>query len=567
MTRPQRGQRQVRFVLTLALAWACGGDDVTGPVATELRLNHSAITLTQLDSAQLIPSFVDRSGTLLAGIPTTFASSNPAVATVSNVGVVTSVGPAGQSTIRVAGANLQRDVVVTVTGIPTRIGLPAGPIAIPQKGSQQLNAQLLDKVDAPIAGATFTFQSTRPNIATVSATGRIESVGPAGETTIIVQSGALTNSVQVAVTQVPTTIVAPATLRVLQLRTARISATVLDAVNTPIVGAPVSFTSLNPTLITVAADGTVSSVGPLGRGVVRVTSLGLSADVTVDVATAASPTNNDVTLISTPSRYAAAFVSADSVIGAFYGGPALMVNLRTSAFRDIPGSAAAYAVSVLSSGHALLTTGSALRRLDLVAGTFNDIQVGAQAFGLALTPDGRTAFVGSNDGKINVVDLLANQVARTITSPVFGLHLTLDASRDRLYASGGGSVVEFDLPTNSVRRTFNIVASQATALSADGRTLYVGTENGALNMVDLESGATSVMVATPDCGSWGLALTPDNHFLYLACSGQGSVKIVDVEQRSVVKTITSVGEVRRVAVSQDGSVVAVASTSGILVIR
>jgi DNA-binding beta-propeller fold protein YncE len=93
--------------------------------------------------------------------------------------------------------------------------------------------------------------------------------------------------------------------------------------------------------------------------------------------------------------------------------------------------------------------------------------------------------------------------------------------------------------------------------------LYVGTQNGAGRRVNLDTGATELFTATPTCGSWGLGVTPDERFLYLACSGEGRVDIMDIASRQVVRQYSGYSEPRRVALSDDGTIVVVATASAL----
>ncbi len=118
-------------------------------------------SIKQGETTRTVPSVVDAAGTLLSGFPVTFVSTDVAIVTVSNTGVVTSVGPAGTATISVRAAGLTKPVPVTVLGIPTSISVSPNPAAIQQKSTVQLEAKLLDLNGATINGATFTYTSCR----------------------------------------------------------------------------------------------------------------------------------------------------------------------------------------------------------------------------------------------------------------------------------------------------------------------------------------------------------------------------------------------------------------------
>lgn len=559
--------------LLCVLMAGCGTDEPTGPRATSIVLNFESLTLQQLDSAQLVPSFVDSKGTLIAGVPTTFASSDPAILSVSNVGVIRSLGPAGNATVTVRGANLSKTVPVTVQGVASKLVVTPNPGVIQQKGTLQLVARLLDRVDAPIPNATFAYQSSNPAIATVSATGLVTSVGPAGNVSITVRSGAFATTAQVAVTQVPTSIrvLASSPLRIGVNRSVKLPVVVLDAVSAPIAGQVLAFTSLNPSLVTVSSDGTITSVGPLGAAEIRIEVLGsgLTTTFQVQVVTASSPTGTVVDTVPVSGGYAVALTATGRafVVGPF-GDAVASVDLLTRTATPVTWGKSAYAIAVSRDQRRayLTTTGGSLRDVDLASGTFTDTQLGFQGFGLALSLDGRFAYVGTDTDRFLIVDLGSKAVS-AIQVPVPGLHITLDQSGRYAYVSWDSDVAEIDLTSRQMTRRFSVIRGHATALAPGSRMLYVGTQNGAVHRIDLDSGLTELFKATPTCGSWGLGVTPDERFLYLACSGEGRVDVMDIASRQVVQQYTGYGEPRRVAVSDDGTIVAVATMSALAIFR
>jgi len=169
-----------RLALVLCIGAGCNSDNPTenGPKPADILVDPVSISIMQHETARLFPSVVDAAGTLLSGVPVTFVSSNVAIVTVSNTGVVTSVGPAGTATISVRAAGLTKPVPVTVTGIPTSISVTPNPAVVTQNATVQLDAKLLDLDGATINGATFTYTSSNVTLATVSASGLLTSVGP-----------------------------------------------------------------------------------------------------------------------------------------------------------------------------------------------------------------------------------------------------------------------------------------------------------------------------------------------------------------------------------------------------
>jgi YVTN family beta-propeller protein len=86
---------------------------------------------------------------------------------------------------------------------------------------------------------------------------------------------------------------------------------------------------------------------------------------------------------------------------------------------------------------------------------------------------------------------------------------------------------------------------QETAASLDGTELYVLQEGGPLIVWDLTNNHLKQSVA--GAGGFGIGLSPDGKFLYVADSYNGGVKVIDRVSRVVLRTITSGGIPRRVA--------------------
>jgi len=331
------------------------------------------------------------------------------------------------------------------------------------------------------------------------------------------------------------------------------------------------FTSLSPAVVTVASDGTITSVGPLGTAEIRIDVLGTAVSTTfqVQVVTASSPTGTAVDTVHVSGGYGVALTKTGTayVVGP-YGDVVTRVDLAARTGAPVSWGKAAYAVEVSrDQRRAYLTlAGGLLREVDLATGTFTDTQLGYQGFGLALSPDGRFAYVGADVDRLVIVDLASKSVT-AIPGTAPGLHITLDEAGRFAYLSFDSGIAEIDLSTRQMTRGFYVTRGQATALAPGSRLLYVGTQNGEVHRINLDSGVTELFKVTPTCGSWGLAVTPDERFLYLACSGEGRIDVMDIASRQVIRQYSGFAEPRRVAVSDDGTIVAVATYNVLAIFR
>ena len=314
----------------------------------------------------------------------------------------------------------------------------------------------------------------------------------------------------------------------------------------------------------------------LAAGLIAATTGALATAVTttfqVQVVTASSPTSTVVDTVPVSGGYAVALTAAGrAFVGGPFGDAVASVDLLARTATPVSWGTLNYAIAVSrDQRRAYLNTASgSLREVDLAAGTFTDTPLPFQGFGLALSPDDRFAYVGTQTDRFLVVDLASKTVVARIQTPggVAGLHITIEQAGRYAYVSWDSDVVEIDLSARQVTRRFTVIRGHATALAPGSRMLYVGTQNGAIHRIDLDAGTIELFKATPDCGSWGLGVTPDERFLYLACSGEGRVDVLDIASRQVVRQYSGYGEPRRVAVSDDGSVVVVATTNVLAIFR
>ncbi|HEU4699056.1 MAG TPA: Ig-like domain-containing protein [Gemmatimonadales bacterium] len=569
--------RRGATAVACALLAACGGGEGgLGPSAS-VQVDPTSLTIPQQQSQQLTVSVLDGDGALLAGVPVTFASSDTNLVTVSPTGLVRSVGPAGQATVvvKAKGVTKSAAVPVTVTATSDHIVVTPNPGAVPQKGTLQLDAQLVDRVGQPIPGAVLGFSSSDPNILSVSPTGLVTSAGPAGQATIFITTGELTAQTVIAVTQVPTTLVVrPAPILLGTGQQLRISASVLDAVGTPMPGQAFGYTATPTGIITVDGTGLLSSVGPIGNGTLSVTSGTLRTDVAVSVVSAAHPTNMAISAhVELASPAFAAVVSASAkvyVVGLYgtlaYGTLASNALTSTSLGSQLTALVANAAGDRLWVGNAPAggltefdVSGETPGALGTVTGLVGTV------FDVKLSPDGQRVYASTSDGKVYVVDAATRTVTNTFDIGGGIVHLVRHPSQPLLYASAPNEVkvVEIDLQTQAVRTLLSSGARpQALALSPDASELYVADETGAVKVITLATGATQSIGL--GCGAYGMVMTPDGMQLYVTCPmyGAGEVKVVDRATRAVVGTIQTNGTPRRPGVSPDGFTVVVPNEQG-----
>ncbi len=127
------------------------------------------------------------------------------------------------------------------------------------------------------------------------------------------------------------------------------------------------------------------------------------------------------------------------------------------------------------------------------------IAVGDQPDAVVITPDGRRALIGNiGDGTLSVIDMLSLQVSATIAVP-----------------NGVSSLV----------------------LTADGTTAYAGAPvAGSVTRIDLASLTVAGSFASCENGV-DAAIDPGQNLLYLACAGNDSVGVYDLQTQTQVAMI------------------------------
>ncbi len=151
-----------------------------------------------------------------------------------------------------------------------------------------MTATVKDAGGTVISGATVTWASTTPSVATVSSAGLVTAVAD-GTATIIALSESANATAAVTVAQVASTVeLSPSTKTLASLGdTVTVSATVKDAGGTAISGATVTWSSSDTTVATVSSAGLVTAVAD-GTATITATSGSATATSAVTVAHVAS---------------------------------------------------------------------------------------------------------------------------------------------------------------------------------------------------------------------------------------------------------------------------------------
>ncbi len=249
---------------------------------------------------QLTVSLLDQNGVAFTGTTTiVWSSSNTAVATVSATGTVTGLA-SGTTTITASATNGASTVTgtatITVTPVLTTVTIASSTVPFLVSTTQQLTANPLDQSGVAFVGATVTWASNNPAIASINpTTGLITAVG-AGTANITATAVSGTKTVTSTTT---ITVVSPvltsvtitsATSTITASGTQAFTVILKDQTGGTFSGATVTWSSSNTAVATVNATGTVTGVSS-GTSTIIATAVSGSTTVTgTSVITVLSPT-------------------------------------------------------------------------------------------------------------------------------------------------------------------------------------------------------------------------------------------------------------------------------------
>lgn len=259
---------------------------VLTPVAS-VSVSPASATVSVGSTVQLSATALDGNGAPVAGWPVSWASGNPAVATVSASGFVTAVG-GGSVTITATSGGKSGTSAITVPVPVASVTVSPASATVAVGSTVQLTATPRDAGGNPLTGRTITWASSAVGVATVDANGLVTAVGP-GSATITAssegKSGTSTITVPVPVASVA---VSPTSATVLVSNTVQLTATPLDANGNPLTGRTITWASNNTAVATVSGNGLVTGVAT-GSATITATSEGKSGTSAITVPTTLPP--------------------------------------------------------------------------------------------------------------------------------------------------------------------------------------------------------------------------------------------------------------------------------------
>ena len=177
--------------------------------------------------------------------------------------------------------------------------------------------------------------------------------------------------------------------------------------------------------------------------------------------------------------------------------------------------------------------------------------------GLVVTPDGAKVYVSSDgDSTVSVIDTASDRVVRSVDvgpNP-HGLAIASDGSRVMVSGWGSNQVLFIDTTSDQVVGRVPVAQPHNGALSADGRTAWVGSQQQAataLVLIDVGAQKEVARVAL-DRSPRALDLSPDGRRLYFTVAGQAAILVLETTTKQIISQIAVGASPHQAPPSADG---------------
>jgi YVTN family beta-propeller protein len=189
------------------------------------------------------------------------------------------------------------------------------------------------------------------------------------------------------------------------------------------------------------------------------------------------------------------------------------------------------------------------------------IRTGTMPQTVAVSPDGKTAFVANHNDHRNtimVVDIEERLKIKDIKpTPAWKPHdmaITRDGKRLFVTCEASRAVAEMDIASGKFLRQFdtNEKLSHMLALSPDEKTIYTANAaNGTVVIIDVEEGKRKGSLRSGN-GCEGIAISPDGLEVWATNRRSETIAIIDTQSRKVLERIECRGYPIRVEFTPDG---------------
>ncbi len=162
---------------------------------------------------------------------------------------------------------------------------------------------------------------------------------------------------------------------------------------------------------------------------------------------------------------------------------------------------------------------------------------------LALAPDGRTLYTeNEEDASLSVLDLPTRKLKRQVVTPhpLAGLAISPDGKLVVAVSDTEPVLFVVDAASHELVRTVALegakVPAQIARFSPDGRVLLItSVRGGTATLIDASFGHQ----LTLPIGKQPMDGTFHNGLLFVACQGDGSIHVIDVPERKLVRSFVA----------------------------
>lgn len=250
--------------LVAAVVGCSGGtvtDSVGGGDIASIEVTPPASSLALGAQLPLQAVAKDPGGKIVSAASVVWSVKDPAIASVSNTGVVTGlalgttqVAASASGKSGIAAITVQRTPVASVVVRPNHIDATPG-------AQTPLTAIAYDAANNLLSDRAVIWTSSNGGVATVDATGMVTAVAP-GNATITGTAEGKSDAATITVTQgaVATVAVTPSPLTITVGQTSQLAAAARDANNNPVTGRPVAWSSDNGAVASVSSTGLLTAV-------------------------------------------------------------------------------------------------------------------------------------------------------------------------------------------------------------------------------------------------------------------------------------------------------------------
>ncbi|MGE3525935.1 MAG: Ig-like domain-containing protein, partial [Gemmatimonadales bacterium] len=243
-----------------------GGDLPAGVVAS-MSVSPATPSVAAGDSLRLQASFLDAAGVTVQGGPVVWSSDNPAVATVTDSGVVHAASGGSATIIATSGAH--RDIAtLTVRGAATpervtvaSVAVSGVPASVTAGETVELTAEIKGADGAVLGDRPVVWTSSDPAVARVTQVGVLTALAPGTATITATSEGRSgTASLTIKPVAIASVSLTPSRGSIKVGGTLRLSADVRDARGNAVAGRAVEWSSSDERVATVSPAGVVTGV-------------------------------------------------------------------------------------------------------------------------------------------------------------------------------------------------------------------------------------------------------------------------------------------------------------------